>query len=616
MKRIAKKTHYSDQIIEFRNDSKKLWRILKEIIGKNNDKSTLSNVFIIDGKPVTDGQAISNGFCNYFTNVGKNLAEKIPKSKKKFNEYKNPSTNFSFYMTPTDHYEIEKTIKSMKSKRSTGHDNLNSILIKAIVKNISLPLSMIINKSMQTGIVPEKTKIAKITPIYKSKNEKLFENHRPVSLLPVLSKVMEKIIHKRLYNYMACHNLLFKGQYGFRNNCSTIDAITEFSANVLFGFDSRKYTLSTFLDLSKAFDTIHHETLLSKLENYGIRGIALEWFRSYLTGRKQFVNYNNVKSDVYDITYGVPQGSVLGPLLFIIYSNDIPNSLKNCNCILFADDTTVYITGHRRSTLYADMKEDLENLIEWFRANKLSLNISKTNYVLFKPNEKVKMMDLDDTNDYNLVFGNDKICMKSEVKFLGVLIDQQLNWSAHCKSIFGKLASSLYLLRKVKNILDINTMKTLYYSFFYSHIQYGILLWGTSTYKSNLDRMVILQKKAVRIIKNANYNEHSAPLFKDLSILNISDLIESDLCKFMYKFDRNMLPSRLNNLLTRSYELHGYSTRYNQDPISIARKMAALDHSFLAKAPNVWKNLNKDIKQSKSIKNFSSKFKRDRIQLY
>ena len=142
------------------------------------------------------------------------------------------------------------------------------------------------------------------------------------------------------------------------------------------------------------------------------------------------------------------------------------------------------------------------------------------------------------------------------------------------------------------------------------------MLWGTSTYKSNLDRMVILQKKAVRIIKNANYNEHSAPLFKDLSILNISDLIESDLCKFMYKFDRNMLPSRLNNLLTRSYELHGYSTRYNQDPISIARKMAALDHSFLAKAPNVWKNLNKDIKQSKSIKNFSSKFKRDRIQLY
>ena len=232
------------------------------------------------------------------------------------------------------------------------------------------------------------------------------------------------------------------------------------------GFDSRKYTLGTFLDLSKAFDTIDHKILIAKLEYYGIRGIALDWFRSYLENRKQYVLYNNVKSDIQEISYGVPQGSVLGPLLFILYSNDVPNCLENSKCILFADDTTVYISGHSRDILYSDMKSDLDKLIEWFRANKLSLNIQKTDYVLFRPTEKMKMIDDDDATEYGLVFGGDKLEQKDEFKFLGITIDKKMNWSAHCKKLCSKLASSMYIFRNAKKILPTYVMKTLYYSFF------------------------------------------------------------------------------------------------------------------------------------------------------
>jgi len=600
----------------YRTDSSKLWKIMKEVIGKKNDKSSISDTFLIDGQPVTDSNKITNGFCTFFTNVGRNLANKIPFSKSKYSDYlKNPNPS-SLFFTPTDQMEIEKILRNMKPKNSSGHDNLNGKLIKSLYKCISYPFSIIMNKSLQSGIVPQATKIAKVIPIYKSKDCKLFQNHRPVSLLPVLSKVMEKVVHKRLYKFMVMHDLLYNSQYGFRNNHSTINAITELNANIVMGFDSRKYTLGTFLDLSKAFDTIDHKILVNKLEYYGVRGIALEWFRSYLENRKQYVLYNNVKSDIQEITYGVPQGSVLGPLLFIIYSNDIPHSLEKSKCILFADDTTVYISGQSRDVLYSDMKSDLDNLIEWFRANKLSLNIQKTDYVLFRPTEKMKMIDDADSDDYNLIFGNDKLEQKDEFKFLGITIDKRMNWSVHCKKLCSKLASSLYLFRNAKNVLPTHIMKTLYYSLFYSHLQYGALLWGSSCYKEDLNRICKLQKKAIRLVNNSSFNAHTEPIFKKLSILNVNHVIELEQAKYMYKFKNNLLPAKLNQFLIRGSEIHQYSTRFNYEPERIKSNFSPLSSSFLSKAPNLWKNVKTEYKEIKNLGAFTSKIKKDMISSY
>jgi retron-type reverse transcriptase len=266
-----------------------------------------------------------------------------------------------------------------------------------------VPFTAIINKSLETGEVPSSLKLAKVVPIYKAKNKEEFNNYRPVSLLPCISKILEKVIHKRLYNFLLLNDVLYKSQYGFRPKHSTSNAITELSNDIITSLENKQLTLAVFLDLSKAFDTIDHMTLLDKLAHYGVRGVALEWFRSYLTNRRQYVQVNDNRSQIDTITYGVPQGSVLGPLLFIIYTNDLPRNLKTVKSILFADDTTIYQSSNNTEKLYKAMNEQLKILEDWFKANKLSLNASKTNYILFRN----KNMELNDKNNKLLINGEE-----------------------------------------------------------------------------------------------------------------------------------------------------------------------------------------------------------------
>jgi len=293
MKRLSKSQYYSNLLRKYRDDIRKTWKVLNSIIGSNNDKSNISNSFLIDGVSETNCNKITNGFCNYFTNIGKVLADNIPNSTVNFDHYLTNSNLNSIYFSPTDPNEIVKILDAMKGKMSCGHDKLNSQFLKLVKHEISVPLAILINRSMNEGIVPDILKLAKVIPIYKSKDKQQFSNYRPISLLPSVSKVLEKIIHKRVYKFLSKNDMLYAKQFGFRSNHSTINAVQELIYDTLNSFEKQKFSLSAFLDLSKAFDTIDHSILLNKLNHYGIRGVALEWFRSYLINRRQFLSYKD-----------------------------------------------------------------------------------------------------------------------------------------------------------------------------------------------------------------------------------------------------------------------------------------------------------------------------------
>ena len=596
-----------------KNDSSNLWKVLNEVIGKTNNKSGISDIFVVNGKSLTNPHDISNAFCSYYTNVGHEYAAKIPTSKNSPMSYMKDNFVQSLFFEPVDEGEITKILRQLKPKKSSGYDNISAHLLKYFTKELAVPLSIIINSSLSSGIVPDCMKLAKIVPVYKQKGDaQLFTNYRPISLLPVLSKVLEKVVHKRLYEYLVKNKILNKSQYGFRTLHSTTDAITELVSHILHNFDQRKFTLSVFLDLSKAFDTIDHNTLLKKLYHYGIRGIALDWFRSYLE-RKQFVKYKDCCSDIKDLTCGVPQGSVLGPLLFILYTNDLPSCLSNSKSLLFADDTTIYLSGDCRKAMFSKMKADISELIEWFRANKLSLNISKTNSVLFKP-KNLLMPDDSLDSDCTLSFGDENIKLLSHTKFLGMDLDEYLEWSAHYKSLNSRLSRAIFTMNRVKNILPTSCMKTLYYSLFHSHLTYGLHLWGPSICEKLRKKVFLKQKKIIRIMCNESFNAHTDNLFKSHRILKLEDLIELEIQKLMYKHAQDLLPIPLMNLFPTNATK--YHTRQHWLPLVRKPNHEPLQKSFLTKGPKLWQSNNKDTKQCHHLKSFANHFKQSRFLSY
>ncbi len=559
--RVAKKNYYDNIFNKLKSDMKGTWKKIKEILNKSKNKNNFPSFFRDESNNIiTDKFEIANKFNTFFSSVGEKLAKSIKTfNNKSFKNYLKKSTLSCFKFHIINNSIIDKIIDGLAPKSSSGFDELSTKLLKSSKLVLLKSITLIVNQMISTGIFPDKLKIAKINPIYKKEDETLFTNYRPISLLPAISKIFEKVLFQQIYDYFQEKKLFYKSQYGFRTGHSQEYAAIELVDKIIEHMDKKDTPIGIFINLSKAFDTINHSILIEKLKFYGFCETAINLMQSYLTERIQYVQMDDVKSDYCSVTTGIPQGSILGPLLFIIYMNDIAEASDLFDFILYADDTSLTTTiklviRKDCGTIQECINNELEKINIWLKLNKLSLNIKKTKYMIFHtinkqiPNFEIKIEDT-------------IIERVSEFNFLGITLDDQLRWHKHIDKIANKISRNVGILNCLKHFLPVSTKLTIYNSLVLSHINYGLLLWGYSC-----KRIELLQKKAVRTISLSKYNSHTEPILKHLKLLKIEDILKLQTLKLYYKYRNDQLPIYLLNLpFQYNSETHGYNTRRRND---------------------------------------------------
>ena len=371
-------------------------------------------------------------FNDYFVNIAVQLASSLPQRDNDFHHIGGSLMN-SFFFEKITPLEVIYAKKLLRNKTSSGHDTIPTRIVISTIHSIAEILTHLINQSFNSGIFPSCLKLAKIILIIKSKENTDFTNFRPIPLLPGFSKTLEKILQKRLNSFLGKYNVITECQYGFRERHSTELAIIRLVHKIGQAAEQKKYTAGVFLDLSKAFDSIDHTILLYRLEKYGIRGKALDWIKSCLTDRYQYVEWNSKKSNKLKISLGVPQGSILGPLLFILYINDLPNVSILIDFVLFADDSNIFLSDHNIENLITKTNYEIAKVLRWFEQNKLTINKLKTHFIIFGPRQYLNYKE-----PYKIIVDNHLIEECKSTEFLGIVLDQKLTFKNHVLSVSSR----------------------------------------------------------------------------------------------------------------------------------------------------------------------------------
>ena len=537
----AKKDFLLEEQKHFSNEPKKFWQSISRIIP--NKKGNINDLLLKDENEteIENGNA-ANYINKFFTNIGKNLANKIEYSEWKYMEEK---TNINIEPIRTDFEEILGICKDIDTSKSSGIDFLSAYILKDAFMVLITQLVYLFNLSLLNANFPKEWKKATIIPLFKGGNRTVVSNYRPVSLLPLPGKLLEKIMHRGITNYIENNNLLSDNQSGFRKNYSTVKSIVDFNDNIFENMNNGLVTAAVFIDLRKAFDTVNHSILLKKLDKLGIKDIMYKWCKNYLSDRQQKTLANGINSDYLKITCGVPQGSVLGPLFFLIYINDIVNRIGNEYIKLYADDTVIFVEGNNELELQNKMQGLLDIFSQWCKENKLSINADKTKFMCFGTRQRIKKI-----KNIKMSLMNTKIQQVPSYKYLGITLDTGLNFKLQIQQTIKKVSHKLYVLSKVRKFLSINSAILIYKTMILPYFDYGDIVYMFIN-KCELNKLERLQERCINICTRT-YGRDNINIRSTYKLPTLEKRRNCHINNFMYKRKNNIEEINENEIQTRS----------------------------------------------------------------
>ena len=596
--KYAKRKYFCDNLSACKKDPRKTWQLVNELSSRQHMKKVIADIEIGDIK-ISSASEMAEAFNCHFANIGHDLARDIPSADTDtVPESYLISTNATFYFKSCSPNEVRKLLEKLDTKKSTGLDNLPSRMLKIAAGVLAPSLSFLFNQSISSGIVPTEWKLARVTPIFKKGKRQ--DNYRPISIIPAVAKVFERIIYDQFFKYLNDNDLLVNCQSGFRSLHSTLTSLLEASNSWSVNIDNGLINGVIFIDLKKAFDTIDHKILLRKLASYGIDHRALKWFDSYLSDRQQKCVVNGELSGARAVTCGVPQGSLIGPLLFLIYINDLPNCLSKALPRMYADDTSISIAASSLPELESALNTELTYLHEWLNVNKLSLNIAKTELMLIGSRQRLSATTTG--HSFTVQIKGHEIDRVPHTKSLGVHIDQNLSWSKHVNETAKIVSSGIGALKRLRPFICEDTAILLYRALIEPYFDYCCPVWdGLSN-----DKLQKLQNRAIRVITNSDYYSSATALRGELGWDNLCTRRKKQKLKLMFKTLNDQSPEYLKGLFMPFST--DYGLRNSDNKLALPKpRTDFLKRSFCYSGAQLWNSLPSNVRAIRSFTKFKNK---------
>lgn len=594
MVKTNKQKHIQEKFANSDGNERKQWKVIKGLINHPEKENTIIKL-VSDGREYTSRTEIAEILNDHFINIAANSNSDI---QSQLSNTARPSFNVEMHIYPTSAKEIVSIITNLKNNTAPGHDGIKITTIKAIKDQIAPILAFIINAEIKKSKFPKALKIGKVTPIFKKGDRTSAGNYRPITVISVFAKVYEHVIKKRLLKYLDDINYQYQNQHGFTKKRSTQTALVDTIEFIYRAMDEDQLVLAVLLDLCKAFDMVVHRVLVKKLEILGIGGKVLDLFGDYLDERYQFTVANEVESTKKCVKSGVPQGSILGPVLFLLYIGDIVNCNIKGNILLYADDTILFYSGEPE-LIFSQAQRDLELINKWTLENGMKLNSDKCVYLRISKhikNTKKLLLSIDDI----------ELAEVNKVKYLGLILDSGMTFSSHVENLIAKLNYIRYNIRRNSKYLNTTTKYKMYNSLIASHLNYLPAFWGQTTAQI-INKLQIAQNKVIKVLFNKPPSSDTRQLYNDLNLLKIKELVYLDSVKLIYKIKNNLVDTGINLRYASDVHTHHTRSRYNIYILPTARNIPRRKITYQAAT---WFNeLTNNITGSDTIKVFTSKVK-------